>query len=123
MPSESRDFALFVDDIAECADIIVEWTASLSMEAFLSDRKTFDAVLRNLTLMGEAAKHVPAEFRAEHPAVPWREIAAFRDMAMHAYFNLRPPMVWDIVRNHVPEVRHQLGILRRQLAGEDGPGV
>ena len=80
MPSESRDFGLFIADIVESAGLIVRWTESLSMDEFLEDRRTFDAVLRNLTVMGEAAKHIPEEFRQLHPT---RRVARYYRISGH----------------------------------------
>ena len=118
MPSGSRDLGLFLQDIADSASWIVHWTAGLTREQFLEDRLTFDAVLRNLTIMGEAAKNIPAEYRDLHPEIAWRAAAGFRDIAMHSYFNLRAPMVWDIVANNVPGILTQILVLLGSPSGE-----
>ena len=70
--------------------------------------------------MGEAVKHLPDELRRTHQEVPWRSIAGFRDIAMHGYFSLVPPMVWNIVSENVPGVLEQI---LRVLAMESPPSV
>jgi len=111
MPSESRDYHLFLDDIPEGCDKIVAWTPSLSSEGFFNNDLVFDAVMRNLQVMGEAVKYLPADVRKRHPDVPWRRVAGFRDVVTHFYFGLSNDIVWDIVQNHVPRLRRQIAAI------------
>jgi len=67
MLSVSRDDALYLQDIATCAGKILAYTHGMDFSSFLADERTYDAVLRNLELIGEASKHVPASFRQQHP--------------------------------------------------------
>ncbi len=60
----------------------------MTLQAFLDDERTYDAVLRNLEIIGEAAKHVPDDLRQAYPAVEWRRIAGLRDVLIHGYFGL-----------------------------------
>lgn len=119
MPSGSRDLRLFVEDMLDSASIIIEWTSLLDAEVFVADRKTYDAVLRNLTVMGEAAKQVPPEVRDAFPEVPWRAIAGFRDLAMHSYFGLSQHIVWSIVSETLPGLVSPLAEVLRKLPGAD----
>lgn len=119
MPSGSRDLRLFVEDMLDSAEIVIEWTQGLAAEQFLADRKTYDAVLRNLTVMGEAAKQVPGEVRDAYPEVPWRAIAGFRDLAMHSYFGLSQHMVWSIVSETLPRLVTPLADVLRNLPEAD----
>ena len=76
---------------------------------FLSDMQRFCArVLRNLELLGEAAKQIPDAVRDRHPAVPWRRIAGLRDVLAHAYFGLEDETIWQIVSSSVPALAAQL---------------
>ena len=74
----------------------------MDYEGFCSDEKTFDAVVRNLEIIGEAAKHVPDDIRARIPAVEWRKVAGLRDMLAHAYFGIDNEILWDVVTSKVP---------------------
>ncbi len=93
-----RDWRLRVQDILEAIAAIEEYTRGMDYEAFTSDRKTVDAVLRNLTVIGEAATYVPDDIVALHPEVPWREMRDMRNVVVHAYFGVNTRIVWDTIQ-------------------------
>ena len=70
----SRDVALYLQDIITCASKVKAFTQGMDFEAFVADVRTYDAVLRNLELIGEASKHVPESFRLQHPTIDWRRM-------------------------------------------------
>ncbi|MDK2742883.1 MAG: DUF86 domain-containing protein [Nitrospira sp. BO4] len=70
-----RDSSVYLEDILEATRKIASYTANLSKAAFLEDEKTFDAVVRNLEVIGEAVKRLPEDFRAQHPALEWKKMA------------------------------------------------
>lgn len=104
----SRDHLLFLDDIALASERIVRYTIDLSFEDFLADDQARDAVLHNLAVIGEAVKHVPDEVRHRYPLVEWRKIAGLRDIVMHEYFGVDYDIIWDVVRNEVPELQAEI---------------
>jgi uncharacterized protein with HEPN domain len=104
----SRNYQLFLEDIQMSCEKIIRYTKGLTVERFLADDKTFDAVVRNLTIIGEAVKHIPQAVRARHPQVEWSEIAGFRDIAVHEYFGIDEDILWDIIQNEVPSLLAQL---------------
>jgi uncharacterized protein with HEPN domain len=108
MPSASRDYRLFLEDIRDGCRKIVLWTKDVGRDAFFEDDMRFDAVMRNLQVLGEAVKYLPLELRAQHAEVPWRRVAGFRDVVTHFYFGPNDGMVWDIVTNHVPRLGEQI---------------
>lgn len=69
------------------------------------------AFVRSLEVIGEAAKKVPEEFRAQHPAVEWRAMSGMRDRLIHDYFGVDYELVWDVVQNRIPELRRQVGLM------------
>lgn len=73
----SRNYQLFIEDIQMSCEKIVRYTKGLTVEQFLADDKTFDAVVRNLTVIGEAVKHIPQDVRERHPLVEWRRDSRF----------------------------------------------
>lgn len=77
-------------------------------EGFLRDRKTTDAVLRNLEVIGEAAKRLSEDFRSRYPDVPWRLIAGMRDKIIHDYGRVDLEAVWTVVETHLPALRKVL---------------
>jgi uncharacterized protein with HEPN domain len=91
----------------------------MTRQQLAADEKTFDAVMRNLEITGEAARQVPASVRERHPEVAWRSIAGFRDVAIHAYPTIDEDVVWDIVRHKVPQLLQQVeGILAADFGDE-----
>ncbi len=97
-----RDASLFLDDILDACRKIRRYTVNLTPEQFRSDDKTIDAVVRNLEVIGEAAKKLPDEFRDQIRDVEWHRIAGLRDILIHEYFGIDVEIIWDIVQNKVP---------------------
>ena len=113
----SRDWRLYVTDIATYAEHARQFTAGLSFNAFCADLKTQLAVLRCLEIIGEAVKQVPVDELARFPDVPWRRVARFRDRLAHGYFGLDLEIVWDVVQNRLPEI---LPAVKAMLEGANG---
>lgn len=72
-----RDADLLIGDMVECCSTIFEYTAGMTIHEFIEDRKTRDAVIRNLEVLGEAAKHIPDEIRLSNSGIEWRKIRTF----------------------------------------------
>lgn len=75
---------------------------------FVTDDKTYDAVLRNLEVIGEAVKNLTDDFRDHHPQIEWRKIAGLRDIVAHVYFGVNDEIVWDVVQNKIPVLHKQI---------------
>ena len=104
----SREYRLFLEDMCQACEKVIRHTQGLTRERFLKDDKTFDAVMRNLEIIGEATKHIPPEVRDQHPAVNWRKIAGLRDVVIHEYFGVDSEIVWDIITREVPALLEHL---------------
>ncbi len=100
----SRDWTFFLEDILEAANKVIRYTNGMTLESFRSDELVIDAVVRNLEIIGEAAKHLPAEVHEMMPDVEWSKAAAFRDVIAHGYFGLNVHIIWDVTRNKVPGI-------------------
>lgn len=111
MPRDSR---VYLEDILEATRKITSYTANLSKAAFLEDEKTFDAVVRNLEVIGEAVKKLPEDLRAQHPSLEWKKMAGLRDILIHEYFGLDSDIVWDIVKNKVPTLNQAVRAMLNQ---------
>ena len=79
------DWRLFLKDIHECSARVLEYSAVLTREDFFEDHKTLDAVMRNLAIIGEAAKKIPTDVRRKYPDVAWKKMAGLRDIVVHDY--------------------------------------
>ena len=109
MPSPSeRDPRLYVEDMIEFCDRVLAYTAGVDRAALVADRMRYDATLRNLELMGEAASHVTQALRESAPQVPWRQVVATRNRLIHAYLGIDDDTIWSIVSDDVPELRQRL---------------
>jgi uncharacterized protein with HEPN domain len=100
----SKDYRLYLNDILLACEKIIRYTTDATFERFEADEMRVDAVLRNLTIVGEAVKQLPQPFRDQNMAIEWTKIARFRDLAIHRYFAVDLQIVWDIVQNHLPPV-------------------
>ncbi len=110
----SRDWSMWLDDMMACCRNIIEHTKNVDRKTFFSGGIVYDAVLRNLEVLGEAAKKAPEEVRIRHPEIEWRKIAGLRDVLAHFYFGLEEETLWDAIGNKVPELLKALEGIRKQ---------
>lgn len=103
-----RPTDLLLNDIRESIDRIEKYTEGMSLEDFSKDRKTIDAVARNLEIMGEAANRLPDEFKEIHSDVEWYKIVGLRHRIVHEYFGVDLQIIWRILRKDLPELRRSL---------------
>jgi len=103
-----RPTALFLEDIREAIAKIERYTGGLDQAGFEADDKTVDAVVRNLEIIGEAARRLPEEFTQRHAQVEWRKIAGLRNRIVHDYFGLDLGIIWQIIRTDLPALKRDL---------------
>ena len=115
--SNSRRDRDYVNDLHEAMRRIITYTGGLSYEAFLGDTKTQDAVIRNLQVIGEAAKKVSGRLKRAHPQIPWREMAGTRDRIVHEYFGINYDIVWTVAIDELPALLDQIDAIRATLEG------
>jgi uncharacterized protein with HEPN domain len=108
-----RDEALYLVDLLQRARRIETFVAA-GREAFDQTLMMQDAVLRNLEVMGEAAKHVSPSTRARYPEVSWRRIAGLRDVLIHAYPRVNLDQVWEVCTGDLPRLRPRLEAILRE---------
>ena len=109
-----RDWRIRIEDIIEAADAIAGYVQGLSYEEFAGDRKTVDAVVRNLEVIGEAARHVPETERERFPDLPWSDMADMRNVLIHEYFGVDLTILWKTASVDLPAI---LPALRRVIEG------
>lgn len=103
-----REWRFYVEDMVACSDKVLAYTKGIDRAAFTSDGMRYDATVRNLELIGEAATHVPAELRVAAADVPWRMVIALRNRLIHGYLGIDDDTVWSIVRDDVAPLRGAL---------------
>lgn len=103
-----KDDRLYLAHIVEAVQRIRRYTRD-GRAQFFEDPMAQDAVIRNLQVLGEAAKKVSARTIAEHPEIPWRSMTGMRDRVVHDYFGVSLEIVWDVVENHLKVVEDEVG--------------
>lgn len=103
-----RSVPLLIEDILSAITRIEHYAAGLSEENFLSDRKTTDAVVRNLEIIGEATNRLPIEFKDKHSDVEWPKIVGMRHRIVHDYFDVDLEIVWQILQKDLPQFKNRL---------------
>lgn len=111
----SRNESLYLADIQESCEKVLRYTKGMTYKNFINDDLHFDAVLRNLEIIGEAVKNISEETRKKYPKIKWRKIAGFRDIVAHEYFGINDETVWDIVEKEIPAL---LAIVKTMLDEE-----
>ena len=105
---ETRHWELYVRDMIEFAEKVLSYTKGMDQERFITDTRTYDATLRNIELIGEAATHVPRHVREAHPEIEWRRIVATRNRVAHGYLGIDDDVVWDVIQSDIPDLLPKL---------------
>jgi len=100
-----RTFRDYVEDILTSFKETQEFTEGLDFDAFAKDRRTINAVVRSLEVMGEAAKRIPAEIRKKYPEIPWKRMTGMRDKLIHEYSGVDVEIVWGVVKTELPSLK------------------
>jgi|ERR1035437_10142457 uncharacterized protein with HEPN domain len=103
-----RPADLLLEDIRESLAKIERYTSGLDQAGFEADDKSVDAVVRNLEVIGEAARQMSEEFARGNPQIEWRKIAGLRNRIVHDYFGLDLEIIWQIIRSDLPALKRQL---------------
>ena len=103
-----RDFRLYLEDILESINKIEGYIANLTLDDFIKDNKTIDAVVRNLETIGEAAKQIDEETKKKYNDIPWREIVDFRNRIIHGYFVIDYEIIWQIISKDLSDLKQKV---------------
>lgn len=110
--NSKHEWRFYIDDMIDFAQKVMVYTEGLDQAGFEASGMTYDATLRNLELIGEAATHIPDEVRAAHPEIPWRMIIATRNQLIHGYLGIDNDTLWSIIQDDVPELLPRLKSLK-----------
>ena len=105
-----RDWSFYVKDMIAFCEKVISYTDGFGQAEFVKSGMTYDATLRNLELIGEAATHIPETVRQENPDIPWRLIIATRIKLIHGYLGIDDDTLWSIITTDVvallPRLQH-----------------
>jgi uncharacterized protein with HEPN domain len=108
-----REWLFYIDDMIGFCAKVLEYTRHLDANNFGASGVNYDATLRNMELIGEAATHIPDQVRSQHPEVSWRKVIATRNRLIHGYLGIDNDVLWSIVQTDIPQLLQQL----RQIKG------
>lgn len=111
----SREWVIYVRDMVSCCDRVIAYTDGVSREAFDERGMVFDATVRNLELLGEAASRLPDEVRAMAPHIEWRKLIGLRNILIHSYFGVDEGIIWDVIQNKVRPLKAALLTLESRV--------
>jgi len=108
-----RDWRLYMDDMISFAEKVLVYTEGLERPQFEASGMTYDATVRNLELIGEAAMRIPASVRECAQHIPWREIISMRNRLIHGYLGIDNDTLWSVIQDDVPPLLHELLALKK----------
>lgn len=112
--ASQREWRFYLDDMIDFSGKVLAYTDGLDQAGFVTSGLTYDATLRNLELIGEAATHIPDKVRTVHPEIPWRMIIATRNRLIHGYLGIDDDTLWSIIQDDVPELLPLLKALKNE---------
>ncbi len=110
-----REWQFYLEDMIGFAEKVIAYTRGLDQDGFVASGLKYDATVRNLELIGEAATHIPEEIRQANPQIPWRLIIATRNRLIHGYLGIDNDTLWSIIRSDIPALLQQLISLGSKL--------
>jgi len=103
-----REYGDYIDDIVVSIGDVEEFIHGMTYDEFLRDKKTVNAVVRSIEVIGEAAKHIPKSIKDKSPDIPWKEIIGMRNKVTHEYFGVDNKIVWNTAAKFFPVLKIQL---------------
>lgn len=100
-----RKWRFRLEDINDSLDMIFQYVENLDYEHWKKDRKTIDAVIRNLEIIGEATNHLPEEFKEQHIDIPWHQMSGMRNILIHVYFGVDIDVIWKTIQEDLPALK------------------
>ena len=107
----------FLNDILRGIEQINVFVGTMTYDEFVNDLKTGRAVTQTLEIIGEAAKNLPAKLRNHYPTVPWADMSGLRDKIAHFYFGIDYKIVWNVVKEKLPEIKPLIDNIIKELKG------
>lgn len=110
-----REWRFYLDDMIGFAEKVILYTDGLDQEGFVASGLNYDATVRNLELIGEAAANIPDEVRRRYSQIPWRMVVATRNRLIHGYLGIDNDTLWSIIRQDIPALLERLLEIKKAL--------
>ena len=120
MKDELKDPLIYIDDINKGVKRIKSFIKNITKDQFASEGLEYNATLRQLEIIGEAAKNLPEWYKKEHPEIPWHKMIAVRNILIHEYSNVNDDLIWNIVISDLPALTDDLKKLEEGLYARPG---
>ncbi len=119
----NREWRVYVDDMIGFVEKVIAYTEGLDQNEFVKNGLNYDATVRNLELIGEAATHIPDKIRNSNQVIPWRQLIATRNRLIHGYLGIDNDTLWSIITDDIPILLPELRKLKNQVGLTDNPEV
>jgi len=103
-----RSFLLYLEDILESVNSILNYTGNLSFDELIIDKMRLDAIVRNFEIIGEASGKIPQDIKDKYSFIEWRKISDFRNVLAHEYFGIDYEIMWEIIKNKLPDLQKDI---------------
>ena len=102
----AREWRFYLDDMMGFAEKVISYSDGLNQADFVASGLNYDATVRNLELIGEAATNVPEEIRQQYSQIPWRMVIATRNRLIHGYLGIDADTLWSIIQTDIPALSY-----------------
>ncbi len=102
---------LYLKDLIDSMDQVMAYVDGMTFNEFEKDKMRIDAVLRNIQIIGEAARNISQEIKEKYPDIPWRRMIGLRNIVVQDYFGVDLEMIWRISTVNIPETQPQLEMI------------
>lgn len=103
-----RDTALFILDILDSLEKIKDYTLGITFDDFAHNNEKIDAVVRNLEIIGEAARNISIDIKNKYPDIPWEKMVTMRNKVLHEYFGVDEEILWQTINKDLPLLKEQI---------------
>lgn len=110
-----RNYLLYIDDMLRSIEKIERFVEGYDFETFTTDEKTLSACIREIEVIGEAAKQIPGEVTDAYLDIPWSLMAKMRDKMIHWYFDIDEEIVWKVIREQFPKLKRDIEVMKSEM--------